>query len=45
MFMTLPVGTRLSGYNPNRPNTAFDGFMESIMRHIAAGINIPASCY
>jgi lambda family phage portal protein len=41
MFMTLPVGTRLSGYNPNRPNTAFDGFMESIMRHIAAGINIP----
>lgn len=41
MFLTLPVGTRLSGYNPNRPNTAFDGFMESIMRHMAAGLNMP----
>lgn len=40
-FLTLPVGTKLSGYNPNRPNTAFDGFMESIMRHMAAGLNVP----
>ena len=41
MMLTLPVGTKFSGYNPNRPNTAFDGFMESVMRHIAAGLNMP----
>ena len=41
MIQTLPMGTKLSGYDPNRPNTAFDGFMESVMRHIAAGLNLP----
>jgi lambda family phage portal protein len=41
MMLNLPLGTRLSGYNPNRPNTAFNGFMESVMRHIAAGLNMP----
>ncbi|WAR42924.1 phage portal protein [Methylomonas rapida] len=41
MMLNLPLGTKLSGYNPNRPNTAFNGFMESVLRHIAAGLNIP----
>ncbi|MGY6214979.1 phage portal protein [Methylolobus aquaticus] len=41
LFMTLPVGTRMSGFTPGRPNTAFDGFMTSVLRHIAAGLNIP----
>lgn len=41
MMLNLPLGTKLSGYSPNRPNTAFDGFMESIMRHMAAGLNMP----
>ncbi|MGZ5615630.1 MAG: phage portal protein [Methylobacter sp.] len=41
MMLNLPLGTKLSGYNPNRPNTAFDGFMESVMRHMAAGLNMP----
>jgi len=41
MMLNLPLGTKLSGYNPNRPNTAFDAFMESVMRHMAAGLNMP----
>ncbi len=41
MMLNLPLGAKLSGYNPNRPNTAFDGFMESVMRHIAAGLHMP----
>lgn len=41
MMLNLPLGTKLSGYNPNRPNTAFDGFMESVMRHMSAGLNMP----
>ena len=41
MMLSMPLGTKLSGYNPNRPNTAFDGFMESVMRHMAAGLNMP----
>ncbi|MEN8198374.1 MAG: phage portal protein, partial [Pseudomonadota bacterium] len=40
-ILTLPVGTKLNGFSPNRPNTAFDGFMSSVLRHIAAGLNIP----
>lgn len=41
LFMTLPVGTKLSGFTPGRPNAAFDGFVTSALRHIAAGLNIP----
>jgi lambda family phage portal protein len=40
-YVTLPVGTRVADNNVARPNTAFDGFMESIMRHMAAGLNMP----
>lgn len=41
LMFTLPVGTRLSSHNTTRPNVAFDGFMESVMRHMAAGLNLP----
>jgi lambda family phage portal protein len=41
IIQTLPLGTKLSGYDPNRPNTAFDGFMESVLRQLAAGLNMP----
>ncbi len=37
----LPIGSRLSGFQPGRPNTAFEGFMYAVLRHIAAGLNIP----
>jgi lambda family phage portal protein len=40
-FLTLPIGTKVSSYNSGRPNTAFNGFMESCMRHISAGLNMP----
>jgi len=41
MNLVAPLGTKVTGFNPNRPNSAFDGFMESVMRHLAAGLNIP----
>ncbi len=41
LIQTLPVGTRLSSHNTTRPNVAFDGFMSSVMRHMAAGLNMP----
>jgi lambda family phage portal protein len=40
-FLTLPIGTKVSSYNSGRPNTAFNGFMESCMRQISAGLNMP----
>ncbi len=41
LFLTLPAGTKLSSHDSARPNVAFDGFMESVMRHMAAGLNMP----
>lgn len=40
-ILTLPLGTKVNSYNSSRPNTAFDSFMESCMRHISAGLNMP----
>jgi len=37
----LPIGAKLSGFQPGRPNAAFEGFMYAVLRHIAAGLNIP----
>lgn len=37
----LPVGARLSSFNPGRPNPAFEAFMLASLRHIAAGMNLP----
>lgn len=37
----LPLGAKVSGFQPGRPNVAFEGFMHAVLRHIAAGLNIP----
>jgi lambda family phage portal protein len=37
----LPAGAKLQGFAPNRPNAAFEAFMLAVLRHIAAGLNIP----
>lgn len=34
-------GEKLQSFAPNRPSTAFDGFTTSVLRHIAAGLNMP----
>jgi lambda family phage portal protein len=41
IFMNLPIGTKLSGFNPARPNVAFGDFIAHICRYLAAGLNIP----
>ena len=37
----LPAGARLSSFTPGRPNAAFEAFMQAVLRHIAAGMNLP----
>jgi lambda family phage portal protein len=41
LFFNLPIGTKLSQWNPSRPNVAFGDFMDHITRYLAAGLNIP----
>jgi len=41
LILTLPVGTKFSSHNTDRPNTAFGGFVEAVFRQIAAGLNLP----
>jgi lambda family phage portal protein len=41
LVMQLPLGAKLSGFNPNRPNVAFGPFLEYVSRYIGAGLNIP----
>ncbi|MDD2885288.1 MAG: phage portal protein [Dechloromonas sp.] len=40
-IFNLPIGTKLSSFDPSRPNVAFGDFMEAVLRHISAGLNIP----
>lgn len=40
-IIPLPAGAKLQGFAPNRPNAAFEAFMLAVLRHIAAGLNIP----
>jgi lambda family phage portal protein len=40
-IIPLPAGAKLSPFVPGRPNAAFEAFMVSTLRHIAAGLNIP----
>lgn len=40
-IIPLPVGAKLSSFNPGRPNAAFEGFMMSVLRHMSTGLNIP----
>lgn len=40
-IINLPAGAKLSSFTPGRPNAAFEAFMHSVLRHIAAGMNLP----
>lgn len=40
-IIPLPLGARIEGFNPGRPNQAFEPFMTSVLRNIAAGLNMP----
>jgi lambda family phage portal protein len=40
-IVPLYPGERLAAFNPARPASGFAPFMESVLRHIAAGVNIP----
>jgi lambda family phage portal protein len=37
----VPIGAKVTGFAPNRPNSAFEAFVLAVQRHIAAGLNIP----
>jgi lambda family phage portal protein len=41
LLLQVPVGAKVSGFNPNRPNVAFGPFLEYVSRYIGAGLNIP----
>ena len=41
MVEYLEEGEDIVSFNPNRPGSSFTGFMERILRDIAAGLNIP----
>jgi lambda family phage portal protein len=37
----LPAGAKLNSFAPGRPNAQFEAFMLAVLRHIAAGMNMP----
>lgn len=41
--MVVPMfpGDKLSSHTPSRPNTAFPSFVTHVLKHIAAGLNMP----
>jgi lambda family phage portal protein len=39
-IIPLPIGAKVNGFAPNRPNAAFSAFMENVERRIAAGMNL-----
>lgn len=41
MAMTLQPGEKIETANPGRPNTAFDGFVMSVLKQIAVGLGLP----
>lgn len=40
-IIPLPAGAKMSSFAPGRPNQAFEAFMLAVLRHIAAGMNLP----
>jgi lambda family phage portal protein len=40
-LIPMPPGTKVNSFIPGRPNSAFKAFMETVLRHIAAGMNMP----
>jgi lambda family phage portal protein len=41
LFLNLPLGTKLSGFNSSRPNVAFEPFVRFMIRYLSAGLNVP----
>lgn len=41
MIVPLSLGEKLNSFTPGRPSTAFEPFVMSLFRHVAAGLNIP----
>ncbi len=41
MVIPLPLGAKANPVTPGRPNQAFEAFMHAVLRHIAAGLNMP----
>lgn len=41
MFLNLPVGSKLNAWSPGRPSEQFGPFVESVIRNIAASLNLP----
>lgn len=39
--LPLPLGAKVSGFMPNRPNNAFEAFYRAFLKSMAAGMNIP----
>lgn len=40
-IVPLYPGEKLAAFNPARPSSGFAPFMESVLRHIATGVNLP----
>lgn len=36
----LPIGAKLNGFTPSRPNNAFEAFQKMVLKQIAAGTNM-----
>lgn len=41
LFFNMPLGTKLSSFNPSRPNVAFEPFVRFMVRYLSTGLNIP----
>lgn len=41
MIVPLALGEKLNSFTPGRPSTAFEPFVLSLFRHVAAGLNLP----
>jgi lambda family phage portal protein len=41
MILPLGLGEDFASFTPGRPSTAFDPFVHSLFKHIAAGLNMP----
>lgn len=40
-ILPLFPGDKVAGFEPNRPNSAFGGFIENVLRHIGVAIGLP----
>ena len=40
-FPRLPAGTDFKEWDPQHPNTAFEGYLKAVLRGAAAGLNVP----